>query len=421
MVATPVFSAFGADPALQTATPKVVVDDDCLQSSSQPYRISAEQRVIDCSNALQSHKLTPAQVAVARVNRGLARMATGDKRMADIDYQEAIKHYDSVIDPKESDSLALYRRGVAHNGLGQTDRALADYSEAIRLDPDEPNAYFERGIVLATRKRAYVRAIADFNRALELAPNNIDALVHRGDAYGQMGDFARALADLDRAVGLAPDYQLGYFFRGVANSRRGQNALALNDYNAALKIYPRYVDALVSRAAVYAIDGKQDLALGDLDAAIALEGNNALALYNRGFVHFVKREYDLAISDYSGAIGFDPKMGLAYANRCLVRAITGTDLVEALSDCDVALKVMPTNMDVRETRGFIYMKLGDPAIAIVEYTAALEHDPNRTLALYGRGLARIRMGDKKEGVADQAAARALNPSVEREFSIYGVK
>ncbi|MFI5002278.1 MAG: tetratricopeptide repeat protein, partial [Reyranellales bacterium] len=94
--------------------------------------------------------------------------------------------------------------------------------------------------------------------------------------------------------------------------------------------------------------------------------------------------------------------------------------VAALADCDKALKLMPTNLDVRDTRGFMYMKLGDPAIAIVDYNAALDVDPNRAISLFGRGMAKIKMGQKKEGEADQAAARALNPAVERQFSVYGL-
>jgi tetratricopeptide (TPR) repeat protein len=220
-----------------------------------------------------------------------------------------------------------------------------------------------------------------------------------------MGDIARAMADLDRAVGLAPANHRGYFVRGLANSRRGEKLLALADYDKALTIYPTYADALVSRSAIYAADGTEDLALRDLDAAIAVQTNNPIAFYNRGYVHFAKREYDLAVADYDAAIILDPKMGSAYGNRCLVRAITGKDLPAALSDCDVALKLMPTNPDVRETRGFLYMKLGEPLVAVVEYNAALERDPNRTIALYGRGMAKIKAGDRKEGEADQAAAR----------------
>ena len=82
---------------------------------------------------------------------------------------------------------------------------------------------------------------------------------------------------------------------------------------------------------------------------------------------------------------------------------------------------MPVNLDVRDTRGFIFLKLGDPAIAIAEYNAALAIDPNQPLALWGRGLARIRDGQTREGEADQAAARVLDPNVERQFAIYGLQ
>ena len=411
----PVFTDAAQEAASQSAAAA-----NCLDGTLQLVRASARQRVSDCSKALQSGRLTASEVAVARINRGVARLEMGDRSMADVDYREALKHYDNVIDPAAPDALALYRRGVALDALGQTDRALSDYTAAIRLKPAEPSAYFERGILLATRKRAYGRAIADFTRALELEPQNIDALLFRGDAYGQMGDFGHAFADLNRAVELAPTSARGYFYRGLANSRRGENRLALADYNTALGIDPGYGHVLVSRAAVYATDGRADLALLDLDAAIAVQKNNPLAFYNRGFVHFAKGHYALAIDDYSIAIRLDPLMGLAYNNRCLARGISGRDLVAALDDCDIALKLMPTNPEVRETLGFVYLKLGDPAIAIVEYNAALEHDPNRALALYGRGTARIKMGRQREGDADKAAALALNPSVEREFSIYGL-
>ena len=410
----PVFAKSEQEVASQIAA------DDCLSGTFQLVRASAKQRVTDCSKALQSHKLTESEIAVARINRGVARMEMGDQSMADVDYRDALKHYDSVIDSGAPDAMALYRRGVALDSLGYTDRALSDYNNAIRLKPDEPSAYFERGILLATRKRAYDRAIADFSRALELEPSNLDAMLFRGDAYGQMGDFGHALADLDRAVELAPTSARTYFFRGVAKSRKGENQLALADYNTSLKINPVYSNALINRAAVYAADGKEDLALRDLDDAISVQRNNPLAFYNRGFVNFAKGHYALAIDDYSIAIRLAPMMGPAYNNRCLTRGVSGRDLVAALDDCDIALKLMPTNAVVRETLGFVYLKLGDPAIAIVEYNAALEQDPNRALALYGRGMAQTKMGRQNEGDADIAAALALNPSVEREFSIYGL-
>ena len=121
------------------------------------------------------------------------------------------------------------------------------------------------------------------------------------------------------------------------------------------------------------------------------------------------------------AIEIDPRMGVAYNNRALSRAIMGSDLVAALADSDEALKLQPLNLEVRDTRGFVYLKLGDPALALNEYNAALTIDPNRALSLYGRGLARVRMGDAAAGKGDQEAALTINPEVANDFAIYGLK
>jgi tetratricopeptide (TPR) repeat protein len=298
---------------------------------------------------------------------------------------------------------------------------LGDYSEAIRLNPKDPMAFLGRGVLLAGRKRLYERAIDDFDKVLVLAPDNVDGLMRRGDAYSQMGKFGPALADLDRAVAMAPDNAEAYVYRGLANSRRNDNKLALIDYTAGLARDSENVDALVNRAAIYSTNGEQALAIADLDAAIVLKKDDPLAFYNRGYAHFANRQYDLAAADYTSAIGLDPNMGLAYTNRCLTRTIVGKDLVGALGDCDKALKLMPNNAAVHETRAFTYLKMGEAEIAIQEFGAALEIKPDQPLSLYGRGLARVKAGHTREGAADKASALALDPAIARQFSVYGVE
>jgi Flp pilus assembly protein TadD len=46
-----------------------------------------------------------------------------------------VQRYDRLIDPSNPDSLALYRRAVALDASGQTDKAMEDYSAAIKADP----------------------------------------------------------------------------------------------------------------------------------------------------------------------------------------------------------------------------------------------------------------------------------------------
>ncbi len=393
---------------------------ECVRGA-WPTVADAPVRAAACSKALQTRRLKPPEIALARLTRGIARTAIGDKVLATEDYSEALKHYDGAVDPRNPDSLNLYRRATSLYAMGETDRALSDYGDAIRVDPGNSLAYLGRGVLLASRKRAYNRAIEDFDKVLALQPDNVDTLIARGNAYSQIGDNGRALADLDRAIQLAPDNAQAYVIRGLANNRRDQKQLAMQDYETALKITPRYPQALANRAALLSEEGRYGQAISDLDESIKADSDNPVAYYNRGYAYFARHEYDKALADYDMAIKLEPGMGRAYNNRCLIRAITGKDLVAGLQDCDTAQKLMPLNLDVRDTRGFIYLKLGDPRLAVKEYDDALDVDPNRPLALYGRGIARSMIGETREADADKAAALTLDPEVAEQFAPFGLK
>jgi tetratricopeptide (TPR) repeat protein len=385
-----------------------------------PTEADAQRRSQACSQALQTRRLGLDQVALARLTRGVARTMLGKKVASSEDYLEALKHYDSVIDPRSPDALSVYRRAVAEHGLGETDRALADYSEAIRLDPQSPLAYLGRGTLLASRERSYLRAVDDFNRTLQIEPTNVTALIARGDAWGQLGEFGAALADLNQAIQRAPTNSNALVIRGLVRARQGNEHLALQDYDAALTIAPRDSFALSNRAAINAKQEKYGLAIRDLDAALEINNSNPLAFYNRGYAQFALGNYAAAVADYEAALRLDDSMGLAHLNRCLARVVAGLAGKRDIADCDAALKLMPLNLQIRETRGFIFLKLGEPAKALKEYTAALQIDPNRPLALYGRGLAECRLGKGQDGEKDKAAATAIAPDIEWQFMRFGV-
>ena len=410
-----------APPSATDGAAEVKKEYDACVLKLFPTREDAEARNAACSRALQTRKLTPDQIAMARLTRGIARTALGDKVLASEDYAASVQQYNQLINPANPDALSVYRRAVALAAAGQTDQALEEYGNALKLDPKASLAYLDRGVLLAARKRAYDRAIDDFNRVLSLEPDNVDALVARGDAYSQLKEFGRAMTDLNRAVTLAPaGSPIALIARGQAESRMGNQADAQRDYEAALAMNPHSASALVNLAAVTALRGDAAGSIPLLDRAIAIDKDDPLAFYNRGYAHFVLKQYDQALADYSTAIDLDRTMGLAYNNRALTRVILNRDLKGALDDADEALKLMPINLDVRETRGFIFLKLNEPAQALVNYEAALSLDPNRPLALYGRGLARLRLGDAG-GKGDEEAAMSIDPEVAGEFTRYGVE
>jgi tetratricopeptide (TPR) repeat protein len=405
-----------ADERSEAFDQRMLMDTCVKRGSAEP-----KQRIVACSTIIGGGNLAAAETALAYLNRATAYKATGEPTKAAADYAESLRRYDNLADPQQPAAQIVYQRAVALQALGQIDRAMSAYDDAIRLDPENAIPLIKRGSALVLHKGELPRALADFSRALVLSPDNVEALLGRGDTYGRLGDFDRSFADIDRAIRLDPNNAEAHVMRGLANARRGNSQSAATDYDGALAIDPRNMDALINRAALYSIVGQMDKALADLDAAIAIRDNDSLAYFNRGYVQFSRKKYDEAIADYGRSIELDPRMAMAYNNRCMTLILAGRNADAALADCNKAGELAPDDIDVRDTRGFVYLKTGKPELAVAEYDRALAIDPKRALALYGRGLGRIRSGDIAAGNADRAAASALVPDIGTQFSTYGLE
>lgn len=75
--------------------------------------------------------------------------------------------------------------------------------------------YHNRGLAMATAQD-YDRAIADFGEALRIDPSYSPAYNDRGVAYRRKGDFDRAIQDYNEALRLNPKYGLALTNRGIA-------------------------------------------------------------------------------------------------------------------------------------------------------------------------------------------------------------
>ena len=271
------------------------------------------------------------------------------KAKAEADAEAQRKAADALADPKaaqERRSQDLVRSGIEHHNKGNYDRAIADYSEAIRLDPKYAFAHYSRGNAYYA-KGDYDRAIANYSEAIKFDPKFADAYLNRGYAYRVKGDNDRATADLDTAKGRAEEaerqrlaaveaewWQRKAKAEADAEAQR-KAADALADPKAAQE---RRSQDLVRSGIEHHNKGDYDRAIADYSEAIRLDPKYAFAHYSRGNAYYAKGDYDRAIANYSEAIKFDPKFADAYLNRGYAYRVKG-DNDRATADLDTAQDV----------------------------------------------------------------------------------
>ena len=96
-----------------------------------------------------------------RLNPNLPRVYAGWGRALIVMYEpeEAIRYFDEAILLDPLDTESYLDRGDAYSDLGGDDRTLDDYNEAVQIEPDKAEAYYQRGLERT--------GLAEFKLALE--------------------------------------------------------------------------------------------------------------------------------------------------------------------------------------------------------------------------------------------------------------
>ncbi len=133
-------------------------------------------------------------------------------------------------------SAINYRiRASAQEKKGDYESAIADYSEAIRLDPKHAPYYLARGNA-QEKKGDYESAIADYSKAIRLDPKHAPYYCARGNAQDYKGDYESAIADYSEAIRLFPKELHPYYMRASTRRRKGDLKGAIADYKQYLDL-----------------------------------------------------------------------------------------------------------------------------------------------------------------------------------------
>jgi Flp pilus assembly protein TadD len=192
-------------------------------------------------------------------------------------------------------------RGQTALEAGDRDAALADFTEALRLDPGDPAALLARGNLFSDLGR-FKEAAADFRKALKREKDHVAGMRYNlGNALYNLGQHAKALAEYDKSVGADPNFGWAHHGRSISLSALGRHEEALAAVDEAVRLMPDHPMPVGSRAVSLAQLGRHDEALAAFAEAIRINPRFATAYRNRAVLHSQMGHADLAAADRAAA------------------------------------------------------------------------------------------------------------------------
>ena len=238
---------------------------------------------------------------------------------------------------------AYLRGGKAFNSIRDTKdlpAAIADYTEAIRLDPHYALAFAGRSIALSNAAEEAETAAA----------------VREG--------FDKAQADARHALALAPDLAQAHLALAVVSEDGTLDFTQAGEaYERALALAPGNAEVLRRSGAFAALMGHFDAALAATRRAVVLDPLSRQSHSGLGQALYFSRRYEEAVATFAEVISLNPDFKFTYANRGFAYYGLG-DLERARASCETK----PDYWVSQWCLAVIYEKLGRHADAEAELT-----------------------------------------------------
>lgn len=192
-----------------------------------------------------------------------------DEPASQEEMEKRLTVYDQQIAAKKNDAKLYLKRAEAYFKLRQFDKAVDDFTTALKLNDRLDEAYFGRGMALG-RLGNIDEGIADLNTYIERHPKSSLAHTKRGIRYLWKGDRENAEKDLRQALTLNPRNAEAHDDLGVIHAQRGDYDIAAAHFLDTIKYDPSYQKGYHNLAMVYYLTNRNRQALKAVDAALKL-------------------------------------------------------------------------------------------------------------------------------------------------------
>nr|MDE5940812.1 tetratricopeptide repeat protein [Muribaculaceae bacterium] len=260
-----------------------------------------------------------------------------------------------------------FRRANEYYKFDQYLRALSDIDNALKYAPAEDSdmrfqCYSLRGDIYQMLGK-YEDALADYTQALNIDPTSFMALYQKANTEYELGRYAEAKVDYNRLRannGRSAEALTGLARVAVKENNLGQAAEYMDD---AVQMMPADSDVYVRRSSVRRMLGNNTGAVDDLIMAISIDSNPKAFSQ---LVEISNIDYPAVVTALSNAVHHAPDQGMFYYIRGVI-AQAHNHFPAAIEDFQ---KIIDENM---YNYAGIYGSLAECHYALCDYERALEN------------------------------------------------
>lgn len=355
----------------------------------------------------------------------------GRSEEAQQEYEKAIVSYTQAVELDPGDDSALLHRAYVHSEVGRLDLALSDVTQSLAIQPNNARSYSFRASIFR-RMKEDGRAFADLEEALSRDPANPEYLLLRASLEEERRDFKAAAETYAKALAIRPDSAEIHLKRAAALEELNELQMALEECAAALELKPTYAEAYARRADVYIRLGQIIQAVEDVkqiyllkpalpEAATLVSAIRNLAeLKELGEKASPARAPATPSQPSTPAVAVKSRIPVVTPSGVKPANLSASDYVrlgrsrtaqgkfpEGIQALTRAIEADPSMALAYNSRGYAYLRARHFRLAVRDFTAAIQINPNYLNAYWNRAVARRLDGDREGSLADKEKAAEL--------------
>jgi tetratricopeptide (TPR) repeat protein len=314
--------------------------------------------------------------------------------------ESAIKHFELSKDSIQSHAASLERYGYCLTRLKHFDQAIPIFEQLVAIAPDRSYARYDLALVqmLAHRKQAAVQTLDPLIAAHTSDP---DVLSLASEADEAVGDTPNAVSLLRQAIVIEPTNADFYARFASLCINHDSDQVGVDMLTAGLQRISDDPSLYVARGLLYSELAQYDKAEADFQTAERLNPAKGLSGLALGLAEVQSGHPDQALATIRfqlRAHADDPSLHFLLAKVLMDQgpALDSPEFKEAFSAALTAVRLKPDLVAGRDLLAGIYIKSGQPKLAIEQCRLALQTDPENQSAYYHLIMASRTEGNKAE-------------------------